>query len=130
MPERTIANYHVLLDQPFRINEDGTTINLGFKPTSDAYLPTSGRSKPVITFRADTRRGAQFGLNVNPPGQSGPTRIMTRTMTAGETHTFFEAVSGDHFRGTNGVDNVTFERLGGDVVISDVIVWFNRKIRV
>ncbi|SNR80495.1 hypothetical protein [Blastococcus mobilis] len=135
---RNLTLYNVLKDAAFvlpRIDADGLheTEELTFDPPDDIVLDDGDvRYWPVLSYRADPSNGADdVKLTVSVRDNSGATREAS-SFTLGGTvsRAVFEAVKPSHLH--SGRSKIIFStdasHGSGEVAVSDVIVWFTRRV--
>lgn len=126
---RTVTNFRSLFRNGQSITS-GNPLRLGFKPTDDALMPATGINRPILSFIVNPGRGGgRFRVNVLN-GDRLINIVPSTQINDGVMRTFNEIIPGDIFRGQAGNQNIAFEHQGGTIQIRDVIIWYNRKIKV
>lgn len=126
---RTVTNFRSLFRNGRNITS-GNPLRLGFRPTDDALMPATGPNRPILSFIVNPGRGGgTFQVNVLQ-GDTLFNIVPSTVLNDGVMRTFNEIIPGNIFMGQAGNQNIAFEHQGGAIQIRDVIIWYNRKIKV
>ena len=121
-----LADYKVLRDGPIDLNN-------GKEDALELIFPSGlvnndNASRPVLSFRAVGGAWSEGTVRVSIDDQGDIHKVIDAKVPPGETIEFKEVITGHHVNG-EGDNSVRFRHIaGGQVTVSDVVIWFQRRV--